>query len=148
MMSNGPVLVAAVVPQRLRARSSAASTSSGASSTIDVAEALALAGRAASGAAAARCWRMTCGPKSRSARPRLRSWQSCSGRSSTIATGRQWYSRASSTSGLRASGCTLVASTTVSRPRGQPLAGDEVQHLEGVVVAAWSFSSSRDQPRQ
>ncbi len=50
-----------------------------------------------------------------------------------MATGRQWYSRASATSGLRASGWTLVASTTVSLPRGEPLGGDEVQHLEGVV---------------
>ena len=29
-------------------------------------------------------------------------------------------------------GCTLVASTTVSRPAAQPLAGDVVQHVEGV----------------
>ena len=56
------------------------------------------------------------------ARSRLRSWQSCSGRLRTMATGRQWYSRASSTSGLRASGCTFVASTTVSVPRREPLA--------------------------
>ena len=50
-----------------------------------------------------------------------------------MATGRQWYLRASSTSGLRASGCTLVASMTVSRPRASRLRGDEVEHLEGVV---------------
>ena len=52
--------------------------------------------------------------------------------------------RASATSGLRASGCTLVASMTVAARR-QPLGGDEVQHLEGSLVAAWSFSSSADQ---
>ena len=53
--------------------------------------------------------------------------------SRTMATGRQWYSRASATSGLRASGWTLVASTTVSRPAASRLRGDEVQHVEGVV---------------
>ena len=64
---------------------------------------------------------------------RFRSWQIRSGRLKTIATGRQWYCRASSTSGLRASGWTLVASTTVSRPSARRLAGDEVQDLEGLV---------------
>ena len=79
------------------------------------------------------CWRITCGPKSRSSRPRFRSWQTFSGRLNTMATGRQWYSRASWTSGLRASGWTFVASTTVELPQGQPLAGDEVQNLERLV---------------
>ena len=49
------------------------------------------------------------GPGSAPGRPA----RACRGRS---ATGRQWYCRASSTSGLRASGWTLVASMTVSRP--------------------------------
>src|SRR5207249_12330295 len=40
------------------------------------------------------CWRMTCGPKSRFSRERLRSRQSFSGKFRTIATGKQWYSRA------------------------------------------------------
>ena len=67
------------------------------------------------------------------ARPRLRSWQTArAGRARSRPAG-QWCSRASSTSGLRASGCTLVASTTVSCPRASRFAGDEVQHLERVV---------------
>ena len=53
------------------------------------------------------------------------------GRSSTIATGSTSCSLASATSALRASGCTLVASTTVSRPAAQPHADDVVQQLEG-----------------
>ena len=92
--------------------------------------------------------RTTCGPKSRSGRARLRSWQTApAGRARSPPAG-TWYSRASATSGLRASGWTLVASTTVSRPRASRLRGDEVQHVEGVVVAAWSFSSSETSPRQ
>ena len=56
---------------------------------------------------------------------------------------------ASSTSGWRASRCTLVASTTVSARLREPLAGDEVQHLERVRRSrAWSFSSSATSPRQ
>ena len=59
------------------------------------------------------------------------------------ATGRQWYSRASSTSGLRASGCTLVASMTVSRPSASRLAATKCSTSKASFVAAWSFSSSR-----
>ena len=35
-----------------------------------------------------------------------------------------------------------MASTTVEPAGGEPLAGDEVQDVEGVAVADWSFSSS------
>ena len=91
-----------------------------------------------------RRWRrMTCGPNSRSGAVALRSWQIASGMSSTIATGRTWCSRASATSGARASGCTLVASITVSRPRAQARAGDRrAAARTRPRCAVWSFASS------
>jgi hypothetical protein len=60
-----------------------------------------------------------------------------SGTSSTMATGRQWNSRAIFTSGLRASGCTFVAawlfssSDTNPRKRALARAGHADQHHEG-----------------
>src|SRR5919198_422690 len=90
---------------------------------------------------------MTCRPKSRSGRCRFRSWQSFSGRLSTIATGRQWYSRASATSGWRASGWTLVASTTVSRPAASRFRAMKCSTSKASLVAARLFSSSLTSPR-
>src|SRR5580658_4079749 len=63
------------------------------------------------------CRRITCGPKSRSGRLRLRSWHTRSGVFITMATAKQWYLRACSTKRFRSSARTLVASTTVSLPR-------------------------------
>ena len=75
-----------------------------------------------------RIWlRTTCGPKSRSGRSRFRSWQSRSGRSNTIAHGRQWYSRASSTSGLPRLRLDVRRVDDRQPARGQPLARDEVE---------------------
>ncbi len=68
---------------------------------------------------AIRCARTTCGPNCRSWRPAFRARQTCSGVFMMIATGRQWNSRARSTSPLRSSARTLVASITVSRPRAR-----------------------------
>ena len=131
MMSNGPCSSRLSFQSGTRS-TVAASTSSGVSSTKTWRKPS--RSRPRSDRRSCDIWlRTTCGPKSRSARSRLRSWQTCSGRSSTMATGRQWYCRASSTSGLRASGWTLVASIDRQPPQGQPLAGDEVQHLEGVL---------------
>ena len=127
------VLVAPVVPQRLRARSSAASTSSARRSTwtwrkpsrcrprSERAQLLALVADDVRAEVAVGA-RRGCAP----GRPP----RAGRGRSRPAST---WCSRASATSGLRASGWTLVASMTVSRPARQPLAGDEVQHVEGVV---------------
>ena len=96
------------------------------------------------------CWRTTCGPKSRSGAAAVALL------ADLLRAGRGRWRRAGSgtrgpaaTSGLRASGCTLVASTTVSRPAARRLRGDEVQHLEGVARSPlWSFSSSATSPRQ
>ena len=120
MMSNGPCSSLEVVPQRLPLdldrldllRRCSGRTRGGSPRP---------SGARSERRSCCACCRATCGPKSRSGRPRFRSWQSRSGRLSTIATGRQWNSRASSTSGLRASGCTFVASTTVSRPAASRL---------------------------
>ncbi len=57
-----------------------------------------------------------------------------SGTSSTIATGSTSWALASARSCLRAAGWTFVASTTVSRPRVEPLADDDAEHLEGVLA--------------
>ena len=65
--------------------------------------------------------RSTWAPKSRSGREALRSAHTESGTSSTIATAGRGARLASATSGLRASGCTLVASTTVSWPASRRL---------------------------
>ena len=65
-----------------------------------------------------------------------------------MATGRQWNSRASSTSGLRASGWTFVASTTVSRPSASRLRAMKCSNSNASFVTAWSFSSSQTIPRQ
>src|SRR5271157_319358 len=91
---------------------------------------------------------MTCGPKSRSALWLLRSKQSFSGRSRTIATGRQWYCRANSTSGLRASGWTFVASITVSRPSASRFPAMNRSTSNAWFVTVWSFSLSEIMPRQ
>ena len=133
MMSNGPCSCLPVVPERLPARSSAASTSSGDREHEDVPEPLALQApqrppQLLDLLADHVRPEVAVGPRAGCAPGR----PAPAGRS-TIATGRQWYSRASATSGLRASGCTLVASTTVSLPAASRLRGDEVQHLEGVV---------------
>jgi len=95
-----------------------------------------------------RCPRITCGPNVRSGRARLRSWQTRSGRFSTIATGRQWCSLARATSGLRSSARTLVASTTVSRPAASRLPAMNRNTSNASPVADWSFSSSQTNPRQ
>ncbi len=81
------------------------------------------------------------------ARPALRSWQSRSGSARTIATGRQWNSRASATRGLRASGCTLVASTTVSFPSARRLRAMKCSTSNASFVTSRSFSSSETRPR-
>ena len=70
------------------------------------------------------------------------------GRSKTIATGRQWYWRASATSGFRASGWTFVASTTVSLPAASRFAAMKCSTSKASFVAAWLFSSSLTSPRQ
>ena len=127
------VLVACGCSRAAAARSSAASTSSGELEHEDVAEALAL--QPAQRPPQLRRWlRTTCGPKSRSGRDAvaLLADVARAGRARWRPAG-TWYSRASSTSGLRASGWTLVASMTVSRPAASRLRGDVVQHLEGVV---------------
>ena len=69
------------------------------------------------------------GPKSRSSRPALRSWQIRSGRSSTIATGRsgttcQFHERLAGL-GLDVGGVDHREPT-----QGEPLPGDEPEHLE------------------
>ena len=92
--------------------------------------------------------RSTCGPKSRSGRVLLRSAHSFSGRSSTIATGSTSCSRASRTSGRRASGWALVASITVSRPEASRLPAMNWSTSNASGVADWSFSSSATRPRQ
>src|SRR3954471_15420314 len=68
--------------------------------------------------------------------------------SRTTATGRQWYCRASSTSGLRAPGWTLVASMTVSRPSASRLPATNRSTSKASLVTAWSFSSSLTIARQ
>jgi hypothetical protein len=68
--------------------------------------------------------------------------------SSTIATGSTWWARASSISGRRASGCTLVASTTVSRPSLSRRAATSCSAPNASAVTAWSFSSSLTRPRK
>ena len=133
---------------RARGRSSAAVDLLDAAQDVHLAEALPRSARA-SGAAGRAGARTTCGPKSRSGRAALRSGHTRSGTSSTIATGSTSCSRASATSGLRASGCTLVASTTVSRPAAEPLARRcSAARRTRAVVAVWSFSSSATSPRQ
>src|SRR4051794_18674851 len=92
--------------------------------------------------------RTTCGPKSRSGRARFRSWQTSSRSRSTIATGSTSCSRASSTSGRRASGCTFVASMTVNSPRASRLPATYCSTSNASPVAAWLFSSSLTSPRQ
>src|SRR3954454_22577911 len=75
--------------------------------------------------------RTTCGPKSRSARERFRSWQTSSASRRTIATG-----------------STFVASTTVSSPRASRLPATYWSTSNASPVAAWLFSSSLTKPRQ
>ena len=65
-----------------------------------------------------------------------------------MATGTTWYARASATSGLRASGCTLVASTTTSRPAASRFAATKCRISKASFVADWSLSSSLTMPRQ
>ena len=71
-------------------------------------------------------------PKSRSGRDSLRSPATLVGTLRTIATARQSCSRARWTRLLRASAWTLVASTTVRRPRASRFPRDVAQHVEGV----------------
>ena len=74
--------------------------------------------------------------RARSARAAFRSRATSRGRSSTMATaGRRWR-RAVPISSERAHSSTLVASTTVSRPRRSRMASDAVQQVEGVVGGA------------
>ena len=94
------------------------------------------------------CWQMTCGPKSRPERVLFRSCATRSGTSSTMATGRQWNSRAICTNGSRDSGCTFVASTTVSLPAASRLRAMNCSSSKASFVAAWLFSSSDTMARQ
>ena len=97
------------------------------------AEALALQTAQRALAAASAGGGSTCGPKSRSGRAALRSWQT-SLRQVEHDRDRQnrSCSRRARPAACAPRGWTLVASTTVSRPRASRLPGDEVQHLEGV----------------
>ena len=142
MMSNGPCSSRAVVPQR-HALDRRRLDLLGTSSTKTCRKpSLAQAAERRGAVATAGCG-STCGPKSRSGRPRFRSWQSRSGRLSTMATGRQWYLRASSTSGLRGLGLHVGGVDDRQPADGQPLGGDVVQHLEGVVGDAPGCSRRR-----
>ena len=76
---------------------------------------------------------MTCGPKSRSARARLRSWHTRSGRSSTIATGSTWYCARELDERLPRLGLDVGGVDDGQPPAREPLRRDEVQHLEGVL---------------
>ena len=89
-----------------------------------------------------RCRCSTCGPASRSVRAARRASHSSSGRSSTIATTGSEQRRASAISGARAPACTLVASTTVNRPRSSRFATSRCSTWNAASVADWSFSSS------
>src|SRR6266567_3143501 len=65
-----------------------------------------------------------------------------------MAIGRQCYSRARANKGLRDSGSTLVASTTVSLPAARRLAAIKCSTANASLLAPWSFSSSETRPRQ
>ena len=143
MMSNGPCSSRRSFQSGTRS-TVAASTSSGVSITKMCRKpSLRETARTTAAVATSGCGRRAGRSPGRCDR-RFRSWQTRSGRSSTIATGRQWYCRASSTSGLRASGWTLVASTTVSRPRASRLPAMKRSTSKASLVTAWSFSSSLD----
>src|SRR4051794_21179818 len=66
----------------------------------------------------------------------------------TTATGSTSCSRASSTSGARASACTFVASTTVNNPRASRFPTTYRNTSNASPVASWLFSSSLTSPRQ
>jgi hypothetical protein len=97
---------------------------------------------------AERWFRTTCGPKSRSGRAALRSWQISGGTSKTTAIAKTWCSRASASSGARASRWTLVASITVSFPSFSRSDAIEWRTANAAPVAVWSFSSSDTKARQ
>ena len=65
-----------------------------------------------------------------------------------MAVGSTSCSRASATSARRASSCTLVASTTVSRPAASRLPTMKWSSSNASADADWSFSSSATRPRQ
>ena len=119
MMSNGPCSARRSVQQRLRARAVAASIVLERAQHVHVAEALRARARAASGAG---CGALAAhdvraevrGPGARA----LRSWQTASGRSSTIATGEHVRARARA----RPAACAPRAARWSRRPRsaGRP----------------------------
>jgi hypothetical protein len=78
------------------------------------------------------CWRTTWGPKSRSGREALRSRQTAVGRSKTIATGRQWVLLGERDQRPAVLGPDAGGIDDGHLPRGEALAGDEVQHLERI----------------
>jgi len=80
--------------------------------------------------------------------PRIPAWQISSSTLNTTATGSTSCSRASSTSGARASACTLVASTTVNSPRASRFPTMYRNTSNASLVASKLFSSSLTNPRQ
>lgn len=68
--------------------------------------------------------------------------------SKTIVMTKRWYSLASAISDLRDSGCRLVASTTVRRPRASRLRKIACSRAKASSVADCSFSSSQTSERQ
>ena len=91
------------------------------------------AGRAASGAAA-RVWlRTTCGPKSRSGAAALRSWQTALGQVEHDRDRQHVVLAGQRDQRLAGLGLHVGGVDDGQPPARQPLAGDEVQHLERVV---------------
>ena len=116
---EGAVLVAAVVEERL-AHDGGGLDLLDAVQHVDAAEAL--LGQVAQGLVQLRDCRLTTpAPKSRSGRAAFLSMATPSGTSSTIATGSRSCSLARARRWRRAFGWTLVASTTVRRPRASRL---------------------------
>ena len=121
MMSNGPLLVPQVVPEPLpldrRRVDLRPDRSARRPCEIPRGRASAASGGAGGPGCGSRAAR-SCGRRGR----RSRSRQIASGRFRTIATGSTSCALASATSGWRDSGCTLVASITVSLPARRRLA--------------------------
>jgi hypothetical protein len=64
-----------------------------------------------------------------------------------MAIGSTWNSCAKATRGFRESGCTFVASITVSRPAAGRLRAMKWRTSNASFVEAWSFSSPYTKPR-
>lgn len=95
-----------------------------------------------------RYWRATTwAPNWRSGRAALRSCATRSGTSSTTASTSTSCSLARRTSSLRAKGWTLVASTTVSRPRRRRVPTTYCRTSKASLVADWSSGSFETTPR-